>query len=199
MNEVPYGDGRAVAAAIKDAARGAYEADSSVQKSDVVKQMYFDRFLSRVFSDGGASEWVLKGGAGMLARVPNARATMDIDLYRRAQSLAGALDDLRRLAAVDLGDHVRFEYVKHAALIAGNQQPYRDCYRVTFSVFIGAKSAGTVNVDLVTRPSGPRCVAASWSRSPRSSSRRRGDASTRATRSDCPRALDSGASQRRGT
>jgi hypothetical protein len=34
------------------------------------RQARFDRFLSRVFAKGERSEWLLKGGMSMLARVP---------------------------------------------------------------------------------------------------------------------------------
>ncbi|MDA8208611.1 MAG: nucleotidyl transferase AbiEii/AbiGii toxin family protein, partial [Actinomycetota bacterium] len=70
---------------------------------------YFNRFLSRIFSDGTSSDWVLKGGTGMLARVPNTRATRDIDLHLQSASLDEALQELVRLASIDLGDHFRFE------------------------------------------------------------------------------------------
>ena len=72
MNREPdqYVDARAVEQAIKNAAKIAHEADPSRVISDLIRQAYFDRFLCRVFSDGDESEWVLKGGSGMLARVP---------------------------------------------------------------------------------------------------------------------------------
>ena len=42
------------------------------------RQALRDRFLCRVFR-GGRADLVLKGGSGMLARIPDARATRDID------------------------------------------------------------------------------------------------------------------------
>ena len=69
----------------------------------------------------------LMGGTGMLARVPSTRATRDIDLYRRGFTLTQALDDLIRLAAIDLGDHFRFQYVSHTqaviSLVADEDPP----------------------------------------------------------------------------
>jgi hypothetical protein len=47
-----------------------------------IRLEHFNRFLSRDFSEGPDSEWVLKGATGLLARVPSTRATLDIDLYR---------------------------------------------------------------------------------------------------------------------
>lgn len=62
-------DTRAVESAIKAAAIAAHAAAPSRQTGDLIRQAYSDRFLCRVFSEGDASEWVLKGGNGMLARV----------------------------------------------------------------------------------------------------------------------------------
>ena len=66
-----------------------------------------------------------------MARVPNARATLDIDLYMNGYSLDQALTALRRLVNTDLGDYFRFEYFGHKQSLAGDQQPYADGYRVT--------------------------------------------------------------------
>ena len=87
MNTEPYPDARAVEMAIKTAAQATFVVDSSVSVSERIRQAYFDRLLCRVFSEGPSSQWVLKGGTGMLARVPNARATMDIDLFVNGYTL----------------------------------------------------------------------------------------------------------------
>ena len=144
----PYPTAAGVEAAIKDAAKKAAAADPSLNVNERIRLEHFNRFLSRVFSDGEESEWLLKGGTGMLARVPSARTTLDIDLYRDGFTLDQALADLRRLASADLGDHFRFEYAGHEKSIGGEAQPYTDGYVVTFEVFIGARSRGTINVDL---------------------------------------------------
>ena len=98
MNTEPYPDARAVEMAIKTAAQATFVVDSSVSVSERIRQAYFDRLLCRVFSEGPSSQWVLKGGTGMLARVPNARATMDIDLFVNGYTLGQALVRLRALA-----------------------------------------------------------------------------------------------------
>ncbi len=106
MTEIdPYLTPAGVEAAIKDAARRAYAVDPSLTVGERIRLEYFRRFLSRIFSEGENSEWVLQGGTGMLARVPSTRSTLD--LYRRGFTLAQALADLRRLAQLDLGDHFR--------------------------------------------------------------------------------------------
>ncbi|WP_129657004.1 nucleotidyl transferase AbiEii/AbiGii toxin family protein [Rothia halotolerans] len=144
----PYPTARGVESAIKDAARKATAADPSLNVNKRIELEYFNRFLSRVFSEGQESGWVLKGGTGILARVTSTRSTRDIDLYRQEHTLEQALKDLRRLASIGLDDHFRFEYVRHAASIATDTQPYADGCRVTFNVFIGTAAKGSLQVDL---------------------------------------------------
>jgi hypothetical protein len=143
-----YLTSRGVESAIKDAARKAYEADLSVSIQERIRQATFDRFLCRIFAEDDASEWVLKGGTGMLARVPSSRATRDVDLWHSGFTLEQALNDLRRLASLDLDDHFRFVYVDHSYTLAGDTQPYTDGYRAVFDTYIGVKKSTSVHVDL---------------------------------------------------
>ena len=148
MTKPSYPDARAVESAIKDAAKRSAAADPSLDVNERIRLEYFNRFLSRVFSEAEDSEWVLKGGTGMLARVPSTRATRDVDLYRRGFTLTQALDDLIRLAAIDLGDHFRFQYVSHTQSIGHDTQPYTEGCQVRFEIFIGLSSKGSLQVDL---------------------------------------------------
>jgi hypothetical protein len=143
-----YSTAAGVEAAIKDAAKKASATDPSLNTNERIRLEHFNRFLSRIFSKGDNSEWVLKGGTGVLARVPSGRATRDVDLYHYGHTLNDALTDLRRLAAIDLGDHFAFEYVKHEEAIGGADQPYLEGYRVTFETSIGGQTRGRLNVDL---------------------------------------------------
>lgn len=115
-----YASPGAVESAISAAARRGSTADPSLTIQERIRLEYFHRFLSRIFSEAD-SGWVLKGGAGMLARVASARTTTDVDLFRRSTSLDAALEDLRRLAAIDLGDFFHFDYVGHSTAVDGNQ------------------------------------------------------------------------------
>lgn len=144
----PYPTPGGVESAIKDAAKKAAAADRSLDVSKRIQLEYFNRFLSRVFSDGDGCEWVLKGGTGILARVPSTRATRDIDLYRQGSTITQALDELIRLASIDLGDHFRFEYAGHSASIVNDTQPYTDGYQVRLNIFIGLSAKGSIHVDL---------------------------------------------------
>lgn len=144
-----YSSAAGVEAAIRDAARKAHAVDASLSITDRIRQEYFRRFLSRIFSDEHDSDWLLKGGTGMLARIASARTTTDVDLFRANRTLDSALDDLKRLSAVELDDHFRFEYVQHRDAIAGEQQTYSEGYGVTFDVYIGANRKEPLHVDLV--------------------------------------------------
>jgi hypothetical protein len=146
----PYTTAKGVEDAIKAAARRAAAADPALTMDQRIRLEHFNRFLSRVFSEGPDSEWVLKGATGLLARVPSTRATLDIDLYRGGYGLGDAVEDLRRLADRDLGDHFRFVYIGHRAVLVGDEQPYTDACRVEFDTYIGAQQKRRIGVDLST-------------------------------------------------
>ncbi len=114
----PYARAKGVEDAIKAAAKRANADDPALTANERIRLEYFNRFLSRVFSDGPNSEWVLKGGTVMLARVGSTRATLDIDLYRGGYGVDDAVEDLRRLAARDLGDLFRFVHRRRAASVS---------------------------------------------------------------------------------
>lgn len=68
----------------------------------------------------------------------------------RGYEIDEAVEDLLRLAVGDLGDHFRFVYTGHRAILAGDAQPYTDGYRVEFDTYIGAQKKGSIGVDLST-------------------------------------------------
>jgi len=122
---------------------------------DQLVRARFDRFLSRVFGEG--SEWMLKGGTGILARVPEARHTQDLDLTASQSTLDEAVEDLRARVQRDLGDHLSFELVSVRATGLGDTQPDVQTRQVTFACFAGGgraarKRFGEVKVDLVVGP-----------------------------------------------
>lgn len=145
----PYKSAAAVEAAIRDAARNAFADDKSMSTQDRIRQEYFRRFLSRIFSERDDSDWLLKGGTGVLARVASGRRTTDVDLFRANNTLDGALAELIRLASIDLGDFFRFVYTKHESVVGGDQQTYTEGYGVGFDVYIGADKKEPLHVDLV--------------------------------------------------
>ncbi|WP_263477695.1 nucleotidyl transferase AbiEii/AbiGii toxin family protein, partial [Mobiluncus curtisii] len=83
----------------------------------------------------------------MLARTVDARATKDIDLLCNERSLERALEDLKRLAFVDLGDYMRFTLVSADPIKAEDE--YRSGLRVVFQPTLGSKSLQPIAIDLV--------------------------------------------------
>lgn len=144
----PYSTPAGVEAAIKAAAKSAAATEPSLGTDHRIRIEYFNRFLSRVFHEGQSSEWLLKGGTGLLARVTSARSTLDIDLYITGYTLDQALADLLRLAEQNLGDHFRFIYRRYRPIVGGNIQPYSEGRRIDFDVYIGAQKKSRLRVDL---------------------------------------------------
>ncbi|WP_216402890.1 nucleotidyl transferase AbiEii/AbiGii toxin family protein [Arcanobacterium phocae] len=111
-----------------------------------ISAFYFHRFLCRVFANGNNS-FVLKGGHAMLARTINARMTRDIDLLASGTNLDTALEELRGLIEIDLGDFVTFEFV--GAVPIKTDDKYRSGLAVKFTPMIGSKRMQQISVDLV--------------------------------------------------
>ncbi|AXT84664.1 hypothetical protein C6I20_05295 [Aeromicrobium sp. A1-2] len=155
----PYGDWRSLELAIKDAAKkAAAQAGPGVSAASVsaqIKQARFDRFLSRVFADGEESEWLLKGGMSMLARVPRSRTTKDVDLATlHSTDLAEAERALSELVAVDLGDHLTFRLIRTAPTGQGDNQPGVATRRFVFACIETDDDVQveTITVDVVVGP-----------------------------------------------
>lgn len=116
--------------AIKEAAKW------SVQDTNrAISSFCFHQLLCRVFSKSSCP-FVLKGGQSVLARIIDARITRDIDLTTSELSLEQALDELRALAKVDLGDFISFVFVGTRPI--KEEDEYRDGCTVLFCVFAPA-------------------------------------------------------------
>jgi hypothetical protein len=136
-----YADWRSLELAIKDAAKkAAQQAGPGVSAASVdaqIRQARFDRFLTRVFAQGEQSEWLLKGGMSMLARVPRSRTTKDMDLAaQHATNLAEAERTLTGLVDVDLGDHLTFRLIRSTPTGLGDNQPGVATRRYVFAASI---------------------------------------------------------------
>ena len=103
-----YATPRALEMAVKSAAER-----SPMDTGRAMSAFWLHRLLCRVFADGN-DRFVLKGGRAMLARTIDARATRDIDLLARGNDLGEAIEELKALAAADLGDFVTFEFAGDA-------------------------------------------------------------------------------------
>lgn len=154
-----YADWRSLELAIKDAAKkAAHQAGTGVSAATVdaqIRQARFDRFLSRVFAGGEQSEWLLKGGMSMLARVPRSRTTKDVDLAaQEAANLAEAERALAALVDVGLGDHLTFRLIRSMPTGLGDNQPGVATRRYIFACIDVDHDTqiDTVAVDLVVGP-----------------------------------------------
>lgn len=144
MNEIAsrYQSAQALRRALKDHAKNKGFLDGHLES------WLRDRFLCRVFYLKDHSPWVLKGGTGMLARVPDARATTDLDIFRAGVSIEEALADLIKVCEIDLNDFCRFQYVKSEELVATDAQPHLVGCRVLFDAFFGVAEPVRIKVDL---------------------------------------------------
>jgi hypothetical protein len=154
-----YGDWRSLELAIKDAAkRAAQQAGPGISAATVdaqIRQARFDRFLSRVFAEGEQSEWLLKGGMSMLARVPRSRTTKDMDLAAlQATDLAEAETALVELVDIGLGDHLTFRLIRSTPTGLGDNQPAVATRRYFFACIDidHDTQIDTVTVDVVVGP-----------------------------------------------
>lgn len=110
------------------------------------RQALRDRFLCRVFR-GGRSDLVLKGGSGILARIPDARATRDVDFGLVVPLDAdSAVADLVERASVGLGDFCRFELTRREERM--DENGYSRLLKLRFSTFVGAEEKDPVLIDL---------------------------------------------------
>lgn len=154
-----YGDWRSLELAIKDAAKkAARQAGPGISAASIdaqIRQARFDRFLCRVFAEGEQSEWLLKGGMSMLARVPRSRTTKDVDLAAlHASDLAEAERALTALVEVDLEDHLTFRLIRSTPTGLGENQPGVATWRYSFACIDADHDiqVDTVVVDVVVGP-----------------------------------------------
>lgn len=145
MSEHETGRGYATPRALEMAVKSAAER-SPMDTGRAMSAFWFHRLLCRVFADGN-DRFVLKGGRAMLARTIDARATRDIDLLARGNDLAEAIEELKALAAADLGDQVRFAFSSADPIKADDE--YRSGAKLVFDMWLGPKRMQPVSIDLV--------------------------------------------------
>jgi predicted nucleotidyltransferase component of viral defense system len=110
--------------------------------NELRRQFAYDRLLTRVF-DHEPDRWVLKGGGGLLARLPGqARHSMDLDLFYRGERTA-ALDSLATIAAIDIGDFFTFDVVASPTPTAGHSQ------QLAIRAYLGNTEFQRFKIDLV--------------------------------------------------
>ena len=125
--------------------------DRGIPAGDVLNSYYLQRLIARIFL-ADPTGWVLKGGQALLVRLPDARTTRDIDLYRRdTPDIDTAAQQLIDAAAYDAGDFLTYTYVDRKDLIEGGRVA-----RLVFQVSLGRRKVHRASVDVVVdaRPLG---------------------------------------------
>lgn len=80
--------------------------------------------------------YILKGGSGLLARIPGARSTRDLDFAARPRvSAEDALREMEDVTALDLGDFCRFVLTRHEE--AMDENGYSRLLKLRFATYVG--------------------------------------------------------------
>lgn len=110
---------------------------------EVKREFVYQRFLARLWaSEDHQPLWVLKGGVGLLARLPGARFSQDIDLVNLAADADAAVAEIREVGRRDLGDYLRFE-VKSAKTMSVDGS-----LQLSIDVNLGATRWESLKVDI---------------------------------------------------
>ncbi len=108
------------------------------------REFLMQRFLTRVFADADGP-WILKGGTGLLVRLPGARHSKDIDLLHPDATLDRAVTELGELASRPGSDPYSFVLGQPEALaggVAGAQIPV--------DAYLDATKVDSFTIDLST-------------------------------------------------
>ncbi|MDH6681038.1 hypothetical protein M2284_005281 [Rhodococcus sp. LBL1] len=109
------------------------------------REFFLQRFLARVFSEPG-ERWILKGGASLLVRRPDARYSQDIDLLHTSAAVEDALTELTEIGQSTSGlDPFRFVFDPPRLMtgaVAGASVKVR--------VYLGALQLADFPIDLST-------------------------------------------------
>lgn len=128
---------RAAKKAIKQSGRDA---------GNAYREMLRDRFLCRVFSDP-EERFILKGGSGLLARIPDARATKDIDFAINVTECADdAVAALNALVKKDLGDFCNFMLTSRVDSL--DENGYSRLLKLRYAAYIGDEEKDPILIDL---------------------------------------------------
>lgn len=96
-------------------------AEQTGEPLDAVRRRFvLMRFLDRLFS-ADREGWILKGGTGMMVRLPNARHSKDIDLVARHDS--DAVQTLITIVTNNRSDPFRYD-INPKREIAGIEAPH---------------------------------------------------------------------------
>lgn len=149
MRDVPYRNAAAFRAGVETRIKAEAASTRNRTVDQIRRQFLLQRFLVRVFANPDGP-WVLKGGTGLIVRIPGARHSNDIDLlYAEHQALlADAVADLRRLAEeLPKGDFLRFDIAD--PVLGGGQDGDHVVAQLRVTSYLGtAKYGGRFPIDL---------------------------------------------------
>lgn len=140
---LPYATPQALVAAITDKVAAVVEAGSPYKHDELRRHLAYDRLLARVFTNE-PDRWLLKGAGALLARIPDARHSKDLDIAY-AGDLDNAVAALTRAAGLDLGDFFTFSVGPVKAELTGTTPGVR----IPIKARVGPKPFAAFNVDLV--------------------------------------------------
>ncbi|WP_067654967.1 nucleotidyl transferase AbiEii/AbiGii toxin family protein [Nocardia harenae] len=126
--------------AVRAAARVASEGTGRGVLEEI-QQFTLQRVLSRIFTQN-PDVWVLKGGQGMLTRIPGGRPSTDIDLVRIDGADRDAMiRDYEAALATEHGDHLRFVFESAQDLDTAGVRLFHRAY-------LGAAEVMRLGIDL---------------------------------------------------
>ncbi|WP_019930670.1 nucleotidyl transferase AbiEii/AbiGii toxin family protein [Nocardia sp. BMG111209] len=76
--------------------------------AELHREFFMQRFLARIFTDPTVP-WIVKGGGGLLIRLPGARYSRDLDLLHTTADLEQAVTELREIAGTSKIDPFLFD------------------------------------------------------------------------------------------
>ncbi|MDJ0394236.1 nucleotidyl transferase AbiEii/AbiGii toxin family protein [Rhodococcus sp. G-MC3] len=109
------------------------------------REFFLQRFLARVFSSS-EGRWMLKGGASLLVRRPDARYSQDIDLLHTSAAVEEAMAELIAIADTPTElDFFRFVFDTPRLMTGGVAGA-----SVKVRVYVGAQQLADFPIDLST-------------------------------------------------
>lgn len=128
----------AVQSRLKEAAK-----TSGRPVNEIRRQYFTQRFLARVYAEE-RPEWILLGGSALLARIPGARHSKDID-FVHPHDLTAATTALTNMLAAASPDPFSFDI--------GDRVPTDDNHlTLKVTVRLGATTIDTFTIDITNRP-----------------------------------------------
>lgn len=121
---------------------GARAKDTGQNVNLVRRQFVMSRFLTRVF-DADPDAWILKGGIGMMVRLPQSRHSKDIDLMVAGVTGGDPIEELRRTVRDHHLDHFRFDVGPPRSLAD------RKGSIVTVTARLGVREFDSFSIDIV--------------------------------------------------